>query len=337
MPRRPGKSFARYAAWGLLALVGVPLLLGAGGMAWIAALDRTSGNIVSSGRERAYLLHVPRSYDGTRSVPLVVSLHAGATWPAHQAHLTGWNRLADEEGFLVVYPAGSDLPGVPGASLLASKMWHTFAGGPELERDVRFLADLIDSLDVRYRIDPDRIYVNGMSNGGGMAFALSCALPGRIAAAGLVAAAQALPAGWCAPGRPVPVIAFHGTADPIAPYGGGPLGDRFNPVKPILPSIREFVSDWAARNRCAGPPAESRIAADVTRATYAGCEAGADVVLYTVEGGGHAWPGGKPPPAWRVGRTTRSVDATRTMWEFFGEHPLRDPSGAARPREGGGT
>lgn len=203
----------------MLVAVVLPLSCAVGAGAWISILDRTSGRMVSSGEEREYLLHVPDAYGGADPVPLVISLHAGATWPAHQMNLTRWNRLADEEGFIVVYPAGT---GLPGLRPVGARMWYTFDPGARLQRDVTFIAELIDTLRARYNIDPDRIYANGMSNGGGMAFVLSCTLSDPIAAVGLVAAAQALPPDWCTGERPVPVIAFHGTADPIARYGGGP-------------------------------------------------------------------------------------------------------------------
>ena len=93
--------------------------------------------------------------------------------------------------------------------------------GPGLTKDVRFISDLIDDLEKAYNIDPTRIYANGLSNGGGMAFVLSCTLSDRIAAVGMVAAAQMLPWSWCTDHRPVPMIAFHGTADSIVPYEGG--------------------------------------------------------------------------------------------------------------------
>lgn len=300
---------------GLVAVVvGLPLLGGLIAVAWISALDRTNGSIVSSGVEREYLLHVPESYDPAAPTPLVISLHAGATWPAHQSNLTRWNRQADREGILVVYPAGNpQLLGV-------ARIWHSFEPGPGLERDVRFVADLIDELQAAYAVDPARIYVDGMSNGGGMAFVLSCALSDRIAAVGLVAPAQSLPSDWCRDARPVPMLAFHGTADELAPYDGGPMGDPFNPVRRVFPAVRGFVADWAERNRCAADPVESPVAHDVTRLEYRDCAEGAGVALYTLRGGGHSWPGGKPPPEWRVGPTNTSIDATAAMWEHFREH-----------------
>src|SRR6266704_4762745 len=123
------------------------------------------------------------------------------------------------QGFIVVYPSGSDVP----------KIWHVDRGAG-LVRDVAFISALIDTLEAAYNIDPPRIYSNGLSAGGGMAFVLSCTLSDRIAAVGLVAAAQPMDWSWCTDQRPVPVIAFHGAADPIVPYQGGPLGDPFSPV-----------------------------------------------------------------------------------------------------------
>src|SRR5438309_1149326 len=141
----------------------------------------------------------------------------------------------------------------------------------------------------------------------------------RIAAVGLVAAAHLLPWEWCTDRRPVPMIAFHGTADPEVPYSGG----RTWVAPERFPSIPTWTANWARRNRCAPNPLDSAVAADVTRRAYTHCADDAAVVLYTVRGGGHTWPGGKPLPQWFAGRTTQSIDATSLMWAFFREHPLR--------------
>src|SRR5438445_12738086 len=118
-------------------------------------------------------------------------MHGAAGWPAQQMNVSRWNRLADEQGFIVVYPAGSGVP----------KIWHVDRGAG-LMRDVGFISALIDTLEAAYNIDPTRIYANGLSIGGGMAFVLSCTLSDRIAAVGMVAAAQSLPADWCQDQRP---------------------------------------------------------------------------------------------------------------------------------------
>ena len=270
-----------------------------------ASLNETNGKIVSSGETRQYLLYVPKSYDRSKATPLVISLHPAATWPAAEMEISRWNELADEHGFIVVYPSGSDVP----------RVWPM--GERSLGLDVKFISDLIDKLEAEYNIDPNRIYADGMSNGGGMAFALSCRLSDRIAAVGAVAAAQTLPWDWCGNARPVPTVAFHGTADPFAPYQGGssPISsDQF-------PNIRDWTARVARRNQCKGHPSDTRITASVQRLDYTNCAENADVILYTVEGGGHTWPGGKPLPESMVGRTTRDINATREMWTIFVQHP----------------
>jgi polyhydroxybutyrate depolymerase len=186
-------------------------------------------------------------------------------------------------------------------------------------KDVTFISDLIDTLKATYNIDPERIYANGFSLGGGMAFVLSCTLSDRIAAVGMVSAAQTLPWGWCRDDRPVPMIAFHGTAD-LVPYEGGPSPDPFNPL--TFPAVRDWTANWARRNRCTQEPIESMAAADASRLAYTNCAGDASVVLYTIRAGGHTWPGGKPLPEWIVGPTSRSIDATGEMWAFFREHRL---------------
>jgi polyhydroxybutyrate depolymerase len=112
------------------------------------------------------------------------------------------------------------------------------------------------------------------------------------------------------------MIAFHGD-------DGGPLGDPVNPVKQVFPAARDFVAGWAERNGCAAETVESAVAPDVMRLEYPDCAEGAPVILHTLLGGGHSWPGGKPMPEWRVGATITSIDATETMWAFFLEHPLQ--------------
>jgi len=290
---------------GALAFVVLPILLGSIAVAATRLLDRTNGSIDSSGRTRRFLVHVPPSYDRTKPMPLVISMHGAGGWPRQQQNLTRWSRLADAQGFIVVYPAGSGFP----------RIWH-LSEDVGLKRDVQFISAMIDTLERAYNIDSTRIYANGFSNGGGMAFVLSCTLSSRIAAIGLVAAAETLPWSWCTNDPPMPMIAFHGTADPIVPYKGG-----HSPVTPeTFPDVQAWVSGWAKRNQCAPAPTDTAVAPDVTRRTYTDCADSANVVLYTARDGGHTWPGGKPLPRILLGATTREIDATREMWTFFRAH-----------------
>jgi len=290
----------------VLALITLPAALALTEAVTFSVKNRNNGSIVSSGERREFLLFVPRSYDRSRPTPLVISMHGAGGRPAQQMTLSGWNRLAESEGFIVVYPAGADTFG--------PRVWHT-----EGRKDARFIADLIDELTAAYNIDAKRIYANGISNGGDMSFGLSCALSDRIAAVGMVGAAHMLPWSRCTDRRPVPMIAFHGTSDSMAPYEGG----RSTITPDPLPNIPSWTAKWARRNGCSLEPVDSKVAADVTRREYSSCAENAGVVLYTVHGGGHTWPGGGPLPEWFAGPTSRSIDATRLMWEFFREHPLR--------------
>ena len=179
--------------------------------------------------------------------------------------------------------------------------------------DVQFIADLIDALSRQYAIDAKRVYVNGLSNGGGMTAVLGCQLADRIAAIGTVAGAYAMPLSECKPSRPVPAMVFHGTTDPIVPFKGGAAG----PPGMKLPDITTWVSDRAALNGCNPQPTESQAAASVTLRRYTGCRNDAEVAFYAVDGGGHTWPGGESMPKWLTGPTTQAVDATRELWRFF--------------------
>ena len=270
-------------------------------------LHRSNGEVLTSEEKRAYLLHVPETIPSDRPMPLVICLHGFAEWPAHVMRLSHWNKLADEFGFLVVYPRGSGFP----------FRWRNFGTQDEQSQDVQFFSDLIDHLEKEYKIDQARIYANGLSNGGGMAFMLACRLSERIAAIGGVAGAY--PRTWTEykPKRPVPAIIFHGTADPLVPYHRKASG-RLR----VLPDIPQWVQALAEHNGCQINPVPVSGSGSVSGARYPGVTNNAEVILYSVAGGGHTWPGGKAMPEFIVGKTSADIDATRVMWSFFVEHPL---------------
>jgi polyhydroxybutyrate depolymerase len=292
---------------GFVAVFGILCVFGFSRLNW------TNGSIVSRGETRAYLLYVPATYDPAKPAPLVISLHGFAEWPAHQMQISHWNELAEEFGFLVVYPSGTGFP----------LRWNTY-GPPGSEtdpaREVQFISDLIDLLENEYRVDPNRVYANGLSNGGGMSFVLACRLADRIAAIGGVSGAYLLPWSECNPSRPVPAIIFHGTADPIVPYTGGESASFHYP----FPDMPEWVAALADRNRCNDHPLDLPAAGEASGVRYEKCDQTADVIFYSIQGGGHAWPGGDPLPEFIVGHTPRYIDATRLMWTFFQDHPLKE-------------
>jgi polyhydroxybutyrate depolymerase len=149
-------SVRKVAIGAALVVVGLPVALALIMLAIVSILNGTNGAIVSSNQKREYLLHVPKSYDRTKPAPLIISLHAAAMWPAAQQHTTQWNRLADEHGFIVVYPAGTGV---------GPRNWHVNRGAG-LMKDVRFISELIDTLEAAYNIDPARIYANGLPTAG---------------------------------------------------------------------------------------------------------------------------------------------------------------------------
>jgi len=287
------------------ALIALPVVVAGLQALRFFAANRSTDTLVSSGETREYILHVPPRYDPNRPTPLVITIHGASIWPAAQQALSQWDRVADREGFIVAYPSGRTGRGP-----------RHF--GPD---DVTFIADLIESIQRTHNIDRARIYANGLSNGGGLSFLLSCTMPDRIAAVGLVAAAHLFEWNLCKDLRPVPMIAFHGTADDAALYQGG----RSWVVSIPFPSIPNVTARWARRNQCAPTPVESQVALDVTRIEYPKCSSNAPVVLYKIEGGGHTWPGGRDLPEWFAGRTTQTIDASSMMWEFFKDHPLAGP------------
>ena len=294
-----------------LGLLG-PLLAALLGGAIHRKQNQNNLRIISSGVEREILLVVPDDLDPAMPVPLVVTFHGGGLWPAAQRELDGWHELAEEHGFLLAYPSGTRTLD------LKPRRWRVMEPGTELDEDVRFVEDLLETLQTRYKIDPDRVYANGLSNGGAMAFALSCRLSTRFAAVGLVAPAQMLPLDWCPTENPVPGIVFAGTQDKLVPYRGGSTWVWHQPFA----SIPAWTDSWALRNRC-GDFDERERSPDVTLRSYRACAE--PVLLYTIEGGGHTWPGGSPTAEWFLGRTTESISATSEMWDFFSQHRQASP------------
>ena len=288
----------------MLIVLGVcALIVLVGVIVWNAA-DRTNGRLVSSGEQRKYLLYVPQSLDPSKAVPLVITLHGFSQQPANLAEVSRWNQLADEEGFIVVYPSGLGFP----------KRWRvtpTTEDPQAVVKEVQFFKDLIDKLSGEYSIDPTRIYVNGLSNGGGMSLRLACNMPEQVAAIGGVAGAYLVDLNDCTGG--VPGIFFHGKADKIVPFEGGPSEAFSLP----FPNITKFVNDYAQLNSCSVEEKVILETGNVVGVRYEGCNPGADVEFYTIADGGHTWPGGNPIQESITGKTTQEIDATRLMWEFF--------------------
>ncbi len=263
------------------------------------------------GKTRSYQVHVPPGFDGKTAVPLVLALHGFAMSPALMPGFTGLNETADREGFLVVYPGGTGFP----------VRWNSGGFRGQSGDDVGYIRAVLDDLSQAATVDSRRVYATGMSNGAMMCYRLAAELSDRIAAIAPVAGTMATPD--ARPGRPVPVIHFHGTEDTLVGYEGpglkAPEGMSFR-------SVEQSVRTWVALNGCPEmaittvlPDTNAKDECTVECAVYGPGKDGAEVVLYTVRGGGHTWPGRKA--AKFLGASTRDIDATTLMWEFFQRHP----------------
>lgn len=305
-------SFLRVFSKIIISIFAVIIILFLGLILAYQISDKTTGKITVAGEQREYLLYVPQSYDPETPTPLIINIHGFSQWPANQMKVSQWNDLADQDGFIVVYPSGTGFP----------KRWRVLEdnnepGGPQ--KELAYFAMLIDTLSSQYNIDPTRIYASGLSNGGGMTVLLACQLSEKIAAIGGVAGAYLVDMEKCSPDRPVPAIFFHGMADKIVPYYGGP-SERFELP---FPNIPDWVSGYAKLNQCTQESKSIIITNSITSTFYSHCVENSEVVFYMIKDGGHTWPGGNALPERIAGKTTSDIDATSLMWEFFQKHPLK--------------
>lgn len=247
---------------------------------------------------RHYRLHIPPSYQPGQPIPLVINLPGLNSNAAQQEHVSQMSVKADQAGFIVAYPEGLGQP----------QTWHI---GPRAEgaADSQFIADLVGHLQDQLSLDPARIYATGISNGAQMTNHLGCIMADVFAAIAPVSGGYP-PLDDCHPTRPVPVVAFHGTADKLLPYEG--QGRMLMPV-------RDWAAAWAARNGCEATPTVTFQQGEVTGETWSHCQASADVVFYTIQNRGHSWPGSDMPPD----ITTHDINATDVIWDFFVAHPRR--------------
>ncbi|BDX33640.1 esterase [Mycobacterium antarcticum] len=299
-------ALARLTAW--TTVLGCALL----GLAPVASaipVGNARGELSFGGLQRTYLVHAP----GGVPSGLVINLHGAGSTGAGQAASTNYDAAADALGLVVAYPDGID------------QSWADGRGASIPDRqgvdDVGFLTALVDRLVSDYGIPPGRVFATGMSAGAFMATRMGCDRADVIAAIAPVAGTlgSGVP---CAPSRPVSVLQFNGTADPIVPFGGGGMLGRGGASDIV--SAAAMASRWRDLDRCAGAPQEDDLpsAGDgtvVRRVSGVGCADGTAVVLLQINGGGHTWPTGNfaPPDA---GLTTTATNASLASAQFFAAH-----------------
>jgi polyhydroxybutyrate depolymerase len=244
---------------------------------------------MSGGRERGYRLFVPGSYDGEARLPLMFNLHGTGGNAAGQAEDSGMELLAQEEGFIVI--------GLQGFQ----NSWNVLLNDPNAVDDVQYASDVLDDALQKVCVDPRKVYATGFSGGARMSSRLACNLSERITAIAPVSGIR-----WTAPcnGRAVPVVTFHGLADPQNTYAGmAPRGDEW------VESVEDALEGWANHNGCDEARDETPEVNLVSVYSYGNCAEGADVVLYRIAGLGHIW-------------AKNEIDATREMWTFLKKHAL---------------
>jgi polyhydroxybutyrate depolymerase len=276
----------------------------------------STDELMVAGVRRTFRLHVGR-LDPGRPAPLLLCLHGGGSQGASQERYSGFDGVADRLGMIVAYPDG------------LKRHWEDGRGGAlNGQHDLEFMAAVIERVAAHYAVDRSRIFATGISNGGFFALRLACEMSDQIAAVASVSATLPNdPSRPCAPHRPVSVLMMNGTGDPIVPFEGGRVAAGAG--GPIL-STKASIASWVRLDRCGDPPVIAPLppltASDPTRVIrtdYSPCAAGSEVVLYTIEGGGHAWPGRvQYLPQRFIGRASQNLDATGTIADFLMRHRL---------------
>jgi len=271
--------------------------------------------------DRDYLLYTPESYSPDQPAALVVVLHGGHGNAERVAKQTGFVPIADRNGFLLAFPQAQDENWNDGRQVTASKF-----------DDVSYITSVVDDVVARRAIDINRVYVTGISNGGMMTQRLACDATDRFAAfASVVANLPASLESTCRPSQPVKIMMINGNADPLMPYRGGEIkkGRRSGKGGTVL-STRETAEFWAAASRCDSstekselPDKDPRDGTRISKTQFTNCADSTAVVLYSIDGGGHAWPGSPVKQRFLITRLTgtmsKDISASEVIWNFFAE------------------
>lgn len=280
--------------------------------------EQTPGNdertITSAGQERTYRINIPRDYEASTPLPLVIGFHGNGSDGAEFQNYTGLPALPA----ITIFPDGALKDG--------KRSWQgaPYASGAD---DVRFVSDLLDSIEDEHCIDLSRVYATGKSNGGGFVSVLACNLRERFSAFGIVAGAYyPQSTRGCDYTEPTPMLAIHGTGDATMDYDGGERqGETY-------PGVREWIEPWVEASNCTVKTERDigKKGEHVLRTSWKKCSSGTskqdakgsrtgDVELYSVTDGGHVWPGEVVYSG--GGYVTKNFSATDTLWEFFKKHP----------------
>lgn len=267
------------------------------GLLLAAVVFAQPDSIYNQGVYRNYIVHLPTGYSPANEYPLVLNFHGLGSNALEQMNYSQMNTVADTAGFIVVYPNAID------------SSWNiTNSGTPD---DVAFVTALVDSLRAAFSIG-SCLFSTGMSQGGFMSYKLACAISGQITAIAVVSGNMpTIAQSFCTPSHAIPVMHFHGTADPVANYNGS-TG---------VPPVETTVQWWANTDNCSTTiitTVPNTVPGDNCTAElyrYTDGDNGSEVELYKITGGGHTWPGAIPVPA--LGNTIQDIKASGLIWNFF--------------------
>ena len=273
--------------------------------------------------EWTYLIHIPQSYDETKPTPLVLALHPAGGNSEQMAKLTGFNSIAERENFIVVYPKSYNIH------------WNCQTKALQMQDvdEIGFISFLIDNLCQTFNIDSERIFITGKSSGGSMSFALAGQLSEKIAAIATVGSTifeDMLPI--LKPVAPLSVLHIHGTKDRSIPWEGGNTSNMkiFEGGAAVrMFSVPETIKFWVDTNQCMSTQNifhmtdnDPNDGTQVLIEEYSGGAKGTEVILYTIENGGHSWPD-KENPLYEdaTGKICHDFNASEIIWRFFKWHP----------------
>jgi polyhydroxybutyrate depolymerase len=270
-----------------------------------------TGTIWHNGILRKYLLYVPRHFRDQAALPLVLVFHGGAADAKQIAEASAMHLIAERQGFIVAYPAGT-----AGAVGLTWNPSGANGGGSSSVDDEGFVRALLTELQRRHRVDRHRVYAAGMSIGGALVYQLACSLSEQFAAVAVVAGVMT--ARNCNPSRPVSLLHIHGTADQRVPLAGG-RGRKTARIND-WPPVRDGIERWCEINGCEWPGEVIRL---VDGLVGRRCRGTADVELWLVEGGRHVWPGAaaRGGDAEAQNQPGAAFSASEKVWSFFESHP----------------
>jgi len=290
-----------------------------------AATYKAKVDIRFHGFKRTYLVHLPPGYNLQQPLPMLVVLHGAFDTAKGMQKYSRFSDLADEKRFIALYPNGIGILG---------RFQHWNAGhccGKAAEDgidDVGFLTTVIEDACKRLAVDKRRIYMTGFSNGGMMTYRFAAERGDLLAAiAPLAASAGGRPdrdsPQWSIPGpvKALPVLSMHGLEDKLIPFEGSMVSAE-GKTKREYWSVMQSLGAWTARDECTGPPVERlERQGKVHISVWNNCEDNNKVVLYTIEGWRHVWPGPYFTDRLDPQDPLYNFDAARIIWDFFESAP----------------